>query len=313
MNENAAGRRPQGMAMVAMVFALVSCGGSGADAVTPTPSPTPSPAPTPTPTPPPSPTPSPAPTPTPTPPPAPTPTPTTQTLTLTNAGAGTLTSTTAGASCSTATCSTTLASKTAVTLTAVPAANYVLGSWTGGCTGSASTCTVTLSSNVAVTANFAPTVPTAGAPDVRFTDTLSAPTSGGENGAGGYLSIFGTNFGAAGDLGTNTKVYIGGNEVANYRYLGQAKVGSQLGLQQITVQVGGLGGLAVGTAAPVMVKVKGVPSNVDSTFTPTGGHDLVRLADRQRLDGGRGRHHAPVALPAEHEHVDRRLLQDGRG
>ena len=266
MNENAAGRRPQGMAMVAMLFALVSCGGSGADAVTPTPSPpTPSPAPSPTPTPPP------APTPTPTPPPAPTPTPTTQTLTLTNAGAGTLTSATAGVSCSKATCSTTLDAKASVTLTAVPAANYVLGSWTGGCTGNAPTCTVTLNSDVAVTANFAPTVPTAGVPYVRYTDTLSAPTSGGENGAGGYLSIFGTNFGAAGGLGTTTKVYIGGTEVANYRYLGLSKVGSQLGLQQLTVQVGSLGGLAVGTAAPVMVTVNGVPSNIDSTFTPTAG------------------------------------------
>ena len=256
MNENAAGRHSTGMAALVVLFALVGCGGGGGANATPTP---PSPPPTPTPSPPPS---------------TPAPPPTTQTLTLTNAGSGTLTSTTTGASCGTATCSTTLPTQTSVTLTAVPAANYVLGSWTGGCTGSASTCTVTLSSNVAVTANFSPTVPTAGAPYVRYTDTLSAPTSGGENGAGGYLSIFGTGFGVAADLGTNTKVYIGGTEVANYRYLGPAKVGSQLGLQQLTVQVGKLGGLAVGTAAPVMVKAKGVPSNVDSTFTPTSGHVL---------------------------------------
>ena len=246
MIENASCPRRNALATVTVLFALAGCGGgSNADNTTPTPSPSPVP--------------------------TPSPTPTTQTLTLTNAGAGAITSTTAGASCGTATCSDTLATGSSVTLTAVPAANYVFGSWTGGCTGAATACTVALNANVAVTANFSPTLPTSTGPYVRYTDTLSAPTTGGENSAGGYLSIFGTNFGSASGLGTTTKVYIGGVEVANYRYLGLSKVGSQLGLQQITVQVGALGGLAVGTAAPVMVTVNGVPSNVDSTFTPTNG------------------------------------------
>jgi hypothetical protein len=247
MTEKAARRQGNRMAMLTVLFALVGCGGGGSGAnATPTPPSSPPPAPTPA----------------------------TRTLSLINAGAGTLTSSTAGASCNTATCSTTLADQSSVTLTAVPSANYVLGNWSGGCTGSAATCTVTLGSDITVTANFVPTVPMPGVPLVRYTDTLSAPTTGGENGAGGYLSIFGSNFGSAGGLGTTTKVYIGGAEVANYRYLGLSKVGSKLGTQQLTVQVGSLGGLAVGTAAPVMVTVDGVPSNVDSTFTRTSGHVL---------------------------------------
>src|SRR6185295_3882651 len=68
-------------------------------------------------------------------------------------------------------------------------------------------------------------------------------------------------------------------EVANYRYLGPAKVTGKLGLQQITVQVGNLGGAAVGTPLPVKVVVNGVASNVGSTFTPTSGKVLfVSLA-----------------------------------
>jgi len=278
MTQNTARTHAHTMATLGVLFALAGCGGGASpQGVTPTPSPTPAPTPTPTPTPSPAPTPAPTPTPTPapsptpTPAPAPTPTPATQTLTLNNDGAGTLTSTTAGASCSTATCSTQVATNSSVTLTAVPAANYGFGGWSGGCSGTTTTCTVTLSSAKTVTANFSPKVPVAGVPWVRYTDTVSAPTTGGENSLGGYLSIFGSNFGAASGLGTTTKVYIGGAEVANYRYLGAAKVGSQLGLQQLTVQVGNLGGAAVGTAVPVLVVVNGVPSNADSSFTPTNG------------------------------------------
>lgn len=119
----------------------------------------------------------------------------------------------------------------------------------------------------------------AAAPRVLFTDTLSAPTRGGENGLGGYLSIFGLNLGPAGGLGTHTKVYVGDVEVANYRYLGNAKVGGKLGLQQLTVQVGGLGGAAAGTALPVRVAVDGVSSNVDNRFTPTAGRVLFVALD----------------------------------
>ncbi|MFZ6769890.1 choice-of-anchor Q domain-containing protein [Undibacterium sp. Di26W] len=112
------------------------------------------------------------------------------------------------------------------------------------------------------------------APQVLYTDTLSGPTTGGENNLGAYLSIFGRNFGSASDLGTNTKVYIGDNEVANYRYVGTAKSSGKTGLQQITVQVGALGGAPVGTALPVKIVLNGVASNTDNTFTPSAGRIL---------------------------------------
>ena len=112
------------------------------------------------------------------------------------------------------------------------------------------------------------------APRVTYTDAVSGPTTGGENNQGAYLSIFGTNFGSANGLGSATKVYIGGNEVANYRYLGPAKVASKLGLQQLTVQVGNLGNPAMGKPLPVTVAVNGITSNGDNSFTPNPGRIL---------------------------------------
>jgi len=103
---------------------------------------------------------------------------------------------------------------------------------------------------------------------------VSGPITGGENNLGGYLSIFGTSFGSASGLGTTTKVFIGGVEVANYRYLGAAKVGSKLGLQQLTVQVGNLGTPKQGTPLPVEVLVGTAASNVNNTFTPNPGRVL---------------------------------------
>ncbi len=119
----------------------------------------------------------------------------------------------------------------------------------------------------------APT-PVAGAPVIAYTDAVGGPTMGGEGDQGGYLSIFGRNFGTAASLGGTTRVFIGDVEVANYRYLGPAKVGARLGLQQLTVQVGHLGGKAVGTPLPIKVVVNGVASNLNQTFTPTSGKVL---------------------------------------
>ena len=112
------------------------------------------------------------------------------------------------------------------------------------------------------------------APQILYTDTLSGPTTGGENNNGAYVSIFGKNFGAASDLGTNTKVYIGDNEVANYRYLGSAKSSAKTGLQQITVQVGSLGSAPAGAALPVKIVSNGTSSNTDNSFTPSSGRIL---------------------------------------
>ena len=90
-------------------------------------------------------------------------------------------------------------------------------------------------------------VPVSGAPHVSYTDIVSGPNNGGENGKGIYLSIFGTDFGSAG-LGSTVKVFINNVEVDNYRYLGASK--GRPDIQQITVQVGALGNPTPGTALP---------------------------------------------------------------
>jgi hypothetical protein len=110
-----------------------------------------------------------------------------------------------------------------------------------------------------------------GAPLVLYTDLISGPISGGENDKGVYLSIFGKNFGSSG-LGSTVKVYIGGAEAGNYRYLGSSKGRSDI--QQITVQVGALGNPAPGTALPIQVVVNGVASNTNQTFMVNPGRIL---------------------------------------
>lgn len=121
----------------------------------------------------------------------------------------------------------------------------------------------------AITVN--PVQVVAGAPLVLYTDVSSGPNSGGENGQGAYLSIFGINFGNTG-LGTTVTVTIGGMAVNNYRYLGPSRGRADIG--QITVQVGALGTPTPGTALPIRVTVGGVASNTDQTFTVNPGRML---------------------------------------
>lgn len=116
-----------------------------------------------------------------------------------------------------------------------------------------------------------PPVTTAGAPQIYYTDIVSGPTTGGENNKGIYLSIFGKNFGTSG-LGSTVKVYIGGIEVDNYRFLGTSK--GRIDVQQITVQVGALGSPMPGVALPIKVVVGSSASNTDQTFTPNPGRIL---------------------------------------
>jgi hypothetical protein len=135
------------------------------------------------------------------------------------------------------------------------------------------------------TANVSITVVATGGsvttPVILYIDAVTGPTTGGEpsptltSGAGGYLSVFGRNFGNQADLGTLTKVYIGGVEVDNYRYLGPCVTYARTGIQQITVQVGAIGGAAVGTPQPITVVRNGTAtSNNNWTFTPSGGRVL---------------------------------------
>lgn len=106
---------------------------------------------------------------------------------------------------------------------------------------------------------------------VLYTDITSGPDSGGERNQGTYLSIFGKNFGTTG-LGSTVKVYIGGAEVNNYRYLGPSR--GRSGIQQITVQIGHLGNPKPGKPLPIRVVVNGKSSNTNRTFTVNPGRIL---------------------------------------
>ena len=108
-----------------------------------------------------------------------------------------------------------------------------------------------------------------GAPQVLYTDVTSGPTSGGEGNNGMYLSIFGRNFGSS---LSNVQVSLGGHAVASYLYLGPSR--GRPDVQQLTVQVGSLGGAAQGTALPIDVIVGGVSSNTNLSFTPNPGRML---------------------------------------
>lgn len=134
-------------------------------------------------------------------------------------------------------------------------------------------------------------------PLVLYTDIASGPNTGGENGHGAYLSVFGKNFGNAG-LGTRIKVRIGGVEVDNYRYVGASK--GRIDVQQITVQIGALGNPAAGTPLPVQVFVDGVASNSDVAFTVNPGRilfvDNVRGDDMTALPGDIGHPYRHVQL-----------------
>ena len=100
------------------------------------------------------------------------------------------------------------------------------------------------------------------APTLLATDIVAGSTTGGENGKGAYLSLFGYSFGRQADLGTaqGARVYIGGVEVDNYRYLGLSKVYPRTQIMQLICQVGALGGQT--GALDVKITVNGVDSNI---------------------------------------------------
>jgi len=124
----------------------------------------------------------------------------------------------------------------------------------------------------AVTAGaLATATASAAAPVVLYTDLVAGPNLGGENDKGTYLSVFGKNF-SDGGLGTSTRVYIGGTEVDNYRYLGPSR--GRPDISQITVQIGRLGNPTPGVALPVKVMVNEASSNTDHTFTVNPGRIL---------------------------------------
>lgn len=125
-------------------------------------------------------------------------------------------------------------------------------------------------------------------PTILYTDITSGPNSGGENNNGAYLSIFGLNFGPDNALGTTAKVYIGGVEVAAYKYMGLAVAqpfGTSQPLQQISVQIGAIGNPTSGTALPVTVDVNGAVSNKDHTFMVQPGDILYVSTTGLQING----------------------------
>lgn len=101
-----------------------------------------------------------------------------------------------------------------------------------------------------------------GAPDARaaspvvfYTDLESGPSSGGENGKGAYLSIYGNNFGAQ---QSGSMVRIGGGAVAGYLAWSNQRIAVQLGP-------------SVKTGA-VVVTAGGAESNANVKFTVRRGN-----------------------------------------
>jgi hypothetical protein len=114
-------------------------------------------------------------------------------------------------------------------------------------------------------------------PLIVATDFIAGPTAGGENGAGAYLTVIGQNFGSFADWGVTNHLYLGGCEVANYRFLQPVLGGSGntvanlLGLKALGVQVGSLCGATAGSVLKIDMTVNGVhPSN------PTDGSGNYR-------------------------------------
>ena len=114
-----------------------------------------------------------------------------------------------------------------------------------------------------------------GSPQVFYTDIIAGPTTGGENGLGCYLSIFGINL--------VEQVTIGGVPVANYRSLGPAIVAPKFNppLQQLVVQVGPV---PTGTIA-----VGGVDSGITFTAQPGPIYFVDPVNGNDSNDGTIGR------------------------
>lgn len=106
-------------------------------------------------------------------------------------------------------------------------------------------------------------------------DCPSCATTGGEDDKGGYLTIWGFRLGAPSGLGTTTVVKIGGVEVGAYKELVDDPWITKIpGIQRLTVQVGHLTGLTLGTPYPIVVTVSGQDSNANLIFTPNVGRIL---------------------------------------
>ena len=182
----------------------------------------------------------------------------------TGTGTGSVTSMPAGINCGSS-CAANFAQGSAVTVSATADVGSAFSGFSGICAGAAPISTFVMATSGVCSATFTHTV----SPLILYTDIQSGPNTGGENGNGIYLSIFGKNFGTSG-LGTTTKVFINNAEVVRYISLGASR--GRADIQQITVQIGALGNPPVGTPLPIRVSTNGFDSNTDQTFTVNAGN-----------------------------------------
>lgn len=135
------------------------------------------------------------------------------------------------------------------------------------------------------------------APAVLFTDVEAGPGSGGPNGLGVPITIFGKGFGATRG---SSRVTINGTEVAAYLIWGQNNANNSA-LDMIVVQPA-----AGASAGPIVVTVGGLNSNAEHSFAPTNGK--IYAVAPNGLDS------APCSLPqpcATIQHVATNIMQAG--
>jgi hypothetical protein len=171
-------------------------------------------------------------------------------------------------------CNQGFAAGSSVTLTASPSAGYSFAGWfspdtallpnsSTGCSGTASSCTFAKASSTQyLTAVFAPTG--SGLDTQVYSDITSGQSTGGEAKNGIYLSVFGTGLGSTGAV-TTAKMYLNNIEVANYKYLGASR--GRTNVQQLSAQLGSLGGVANGKTLPVKVVINGRVANDPNHLT----------------------------------------------
>jgi len=113
-----------------------------------------------------------------------------------------------------------------------------------------------------------------GAPVLLATDIVAGPITGGENGNGIYINLYGFNFGTTG-MGTTIKAYAQysgtWHEVAGYLQFADTACAPIFGIRKLCVEIGAITGATAGSVLNLKVSVGGVDSNTDQTFMVAPG------------------------------------------
>ena len=108
----------------------------------------------------------------------------------------------------------------------MPVSGYAFSGWSGGvCSGTASVCSVTVTKALTVTATFA-AIQSSDAAPLLYSDLDSGPNTGGKDGKGAFVTVWGKNFGSV--RGTSL-ITVGGGAVDNYVQWSDTKITFQLG------------------------------------------------------------------------------------